>query len=111
MKIDTGVKKAIAIRLRFLLKDVIEDYYISKRNNYLQNSLTCTQKKALERRFRKEINALRIVIDLCVSPAQRHELTSWYAIIPEEEKGPTKNSQAEPYPKPKNRKDTGSTGQ
>lgn len=113
MRIDTGVKKAIAFRLKFLLEDIVEDYYVSQRNVLLLKTLTVTQRKAMERRFKKEINALKIVIGMCVSPTQRVDLPSWYAIIPEEEqKGPAKTSQAKCYPKPKPKnKDKDSTGQ
>lgn len=114
MRIDTGVKRAIAYRLNFLLQDVVEDYYNSQRNFILQTTLTATQRANLERRFRKEVNALRIVISMCATQQQRTELPSWFAVIPAEEMGKNKDRprQSSPFPKtkPKTSKDTGSTG-
>ena len=83
MKVDTGVKKAVAVRLRILLDMEIRDLLNARQNQWLQKSLTETQKKWMERNYRKRINALRIVIAMCES--RSGELPSMYTLIPHKE--------------------------
>jgi hypothetical protein len=86
MKVDTGVKKAVAVRLRIMLEMEMRDLLQSRDNHWLQKSLTTTQKKWMERNYRKRINALRIVIAMCES--RSGELPSMYTIIPHKEGPP-----------------------
>lgn len=79
MKVDTGVKKAIAVRLRIMLEMELKDLHFSRRNPYLLKTLTKTQLTQMERRYRKRINALRIVIAMC--EPYGGELPSMFTII------------------------------
>jgi hypothetical protein len=79
MKIDTGVKKAVAHRLRLMLEMEMRDLLESRGNFWLQKTLTVTQKKAMERNYRKRINALRVVITMCEHGGN---LPSMYTVIP-----------------------------
>jgi hypothetical protein len=85
MKIDTGVRKAVALRLRMMLELEMRDLLESRGNFWLQKTLTATQKKQMERNYRKRINALRVVITMCEYGG---ELPSMYTVIPIQKEGP-----------------------
>lgn len=84
MRIDAGVKKAIAYRLGIILENLVQEYRNAMTNPYLEKVQTPTQRKAMIRRYKKMVNALKITIDILLPHShQRHDLPSWYRDIPD----------------------------
>jgi hypothetical protein len=98
MKADTGVKKAVALRLRIILEQELKSYLTWKNNSFFSKCMTPTNIKHYEREMKKRVNALRIVIHMLDRNGETKQ-PGWYDVIPIQKEGPPKNEQAVPKTK------------